>query len=282
MKNKINALLCVMLFAFSVQAQEYQYQPIVTDDDVVWSYCDAWQGADEHYLYYYQLHFVGDTIINDMSYKKLFKSECGNNTVIYLAAMRETDKKIYVVKDHDTEESLAYNFNLNEGDVVSRPLTYSVTKIETVEINGKLRKKFIFDNGYDVWIEGVGSLIHRFLPFPLDPYPLYDYGLFLNYQKKDGVITYKTDEFFFKEDECSTNGIELLSVQSTTISQTGKNIYRIDSHLIENFHIQICRVSGEILLQKEIKSGSQIDLNHFSAGIYLIVVNNIVSYKIIK
>lgn len=204
MKTKLCILFYLSLFTWNIQAQEYQYYPIVSNDNVVWSYCDAVKlEADKYDLNYSQLRFDGDTIINEISYKKLYLYNCGT-TGDYMVAMREVEKKVYIVEKNTSEELLVYNFDLNEGDIFESPLTsstYQVTKVEMVEINGKLRKKFSFDENYDIWIEGIGSLAHRYLPYPLTAIPLYELGLFLNYQKVNDEITYKTDEFYFNENE---------------------------------------------------------------------------------
>ena len=215
MKSRTFFLFCLICFAKQISAQEYQYSPII-NTDLQWSYCDVVRvGMDDYEQTYYQLFIEGDTLINETAYKKVYRSQCSLKE--YIAAMRETDKKVYAVfkqSEDDNTERLIYDFNLKEGDLVSSygaTENQLVTKIDTVEVAGKLRQRFYIDNSYDVWIEGIGSL-DRFFPYPLSPYPLYELGLRLNYQKKESVVIYKTGEFFFSENDC--NPVSIIEAES--------------------------------------------------------------------
>lgn len=61
---------------------------------------------------------------------------------------------------------LLYDFGLSVGD--SAYSIYAgqgiITSIEEIEIQGETRKKFIIDDGYDTYIQGIGSVRHPFMP----------------------------------------------------------------------------------------------------------------------
>lgn len=287
MKTKIIILLHLFCYSHFIQAQEYQYHPIVTNDDPVWSYCDVIkEDIDKYDLIYSQLRFDGDTIIDNVLYKKLYSYKCEDDKT-YMAALRENEKRVYVVDDNTIDELLIYDFNLQDGDIFKSPFNpyspdYSISKIEMIEINGELRKKFYLDNGYDIWIEGIGSL-NRYLPYPLTSIPLYDLGFFLNYKKENSKIFYKTDEFFFNENECADTKTNELNVNSKSIIyQIASNVYSINIESADSFEAVICDSSGNILMRRHMKNNSQIDFNKLPAGTYILIINDSISHKIIK
>ncbi len=91
---KTHILASVLLCAFFLSnAQQYEYVPFV-NEEVVWSYCDVIKLGDYDYnLHYSQYKFSGDTAINDITYKKLYKNDCPSDGLHYIASMREENKK---------------------------------------------------------------------------------------------------------------------------------------------------------------------------------------------
>ena len=147
MKAKIFITIYIFCFAFTIQAQEYEYITLVNEEHV-WSYCDVvMRGYDKYDLKYAHFQIKGDTVIHDISYKKVYK-DCSAHPANYEAAIREENKKVYVVRRNEQQERLVYNFNMEVGDslLIDEYHYYKVTKIDTVEVAGKLRKRY---NGYN-------------------------------------------------------------------------------------------------------------------------------------
>ena len=248
------------------------YIPMV-DETLLWSYCDVWKREiDKYDLYYSQAKFIGDTVINSQNYKKLYTANCSNE-LRYIASMREEDKKVYAIrKDYgDKEEKLIYDFSLNVGDEFHSPFdefnTVKVTKIEMIEINGKLRKKYYLG---DIWIEGIGT-IFNYVCNSLSPRLAYDLGFFLNYQKKNTEIIYHTEEFFFNGDECNPMNIDDLYREENPINYNSINKTLLINEVLlsecSNVFLELIDSNGKVLLRKTIEN-NLIDLQKYPQGLY--------------
>ena len=131
----------------------------------------------------------GDTIINDLTYQKLYLL---NDTIltidkddIYVCGIRQSSKKVYVLpadkkNGEKFEEFLMYDFSKKEGELIEfgkRPLmgdmyyysTFEIVDISLLfEIKGEIYWEDISQYGrmfyvnissnIDRWIEGIGSL----------------------------------------------------------------------------------------------------------------------------
>jgi len=193
MKTKILIVIFLQLSIPFLQGQDYVYAPFV-EDGMLWSYAFIRQvGITDFKADYSIYHLQGDTVIDGLNYKKLF-SDCSEN---YIAALREENKKIFIVKAQE-EEKLLYDFNLQEGDWVG--YSHQVTKIDTILIGNTKRKRFVFDSGYETWIEGIGSL-EDFYPLRGRLLGYEEQGI--NYQKKGAELVYKTDKWYFNENDCN-------------------------------------------------------------------------------
>ena len=162
MKREILFLLCV-LSAIMSKAENYgNYIPfLVEGKSWVVTYV---QDNTNSYKRTYTIK--GDTIINNMKYKKLFEEDRG----IYLYALREEGEKVYSIWRYNPkeEESLWYDFGVNEGDMIEteRSRLY-ITGTDHIFINGiKSKRIHIYAtysedhekyNGNGVWVEGIGS-----------------------------------------------------------------------------------------------------------------------------
>jgi len=113
-------------------------------------------------------HFIsGDSIYNNIEYKKLFASneENPDNWILWGFIREDSTKKVWLRRIPDDEEVLLYDFTLAEGDSIKLGydtfLYYYVDSITTELLNDAPRKKYwISYEGYDwqdTWIEGIGS-----------------------------------------------------------------------------------------------------------------------------
>jgi len=183
-----------------LRGQDYAYAPFV-EEGTRWSYTSVTQvGITDYDVYYNVYQLKGDTTIAGLIYKKLLYG-CSED---YLAALREENKKVFIRKQEDEDEQLLYDFNLQEGDWITYDIykTYQVTKIDTIQIGETKRKQFFFGN--EIWIEGIGDLLDF---YPFQPQLTGSAGQGINYQKKGVDIIYKTDEWYFKENECEFSSI---------------------------------------------------------------------------
>jgi hypothetical protein len=123
------------------------------------------QDPNGTYRYYDNFCTNGeDTLINTKTYTKI--SRCEGT---YVGAIRDTLGKVYFLSKDSLNESLLYDFTVNQGDSITnaynkynthQPLVVSF--VDSVVIDGSHRKRIHFQNGY--WIEGVGSSTGLFQP----------------------------------------------------------------------------------------------------------------------
>jgi hypothetical protein len=174
--NKTNAmktklLLSVMaMLSIGLPAQEYH---LLIEEGNSWSVLYESSGPPPATTYTYAIS--GDTLINQIEYKKLYMSsqQEPNEWKLDWAVREEDDRKVYVWSFHLMEEWLMYDFAAAVGDTFTilpaDPNLYLVIDSITItEINGSERSKFwltIMENGTpspfmdepETWIEGIGS-----------------------------------------------------------------------------------------------------------------------------
>lgn len=129
-------------------------------------------------LYIYTIS--GDTIINQISYHKLWECDRFNNLLTNLGFLREEDKKIYyrvhISLCRFTEnEILLYDFTKQVGDTIKHVTqngqtftTTHIIAIDTILIEGKYRKRYKVVQYWsssipDSWVEGIGSITNGLL-----------------------------------------------------------------------------------------------------------------------
>lgn len=168
--KKLILILCIT-FYISMDAQ--QYVPFPTNN-ASWSEIHIQQGYCEPYGCKTQYKILGDTTINSVLYHKIYEQDDPLQSSVgtfYIGGMREMSKKIFFLSKYCNQEIRLYDFSKNVGDTIRNISTqYScnadnsrfstITKIDSILIDGNYRKVFHFDNYlYDnhVWIEGIGS-----------------------------------------------------------------------------------------------------------------------------
>jgi hypothetical protein len=164
-------------------AQNYVQMPV---ENAIWSeYYLVYDNIDPD-IYPYYIIENGDTVINNLTYHKIFKS---NDTVIdfsgdsYTGCFREdSNKAVYFLPQDSINEVLMYDFSKQVGDTLEIPatqlwkyetLSLIIYKIDSVEIEGNFRKVTHFTEWPTnelCWIEGIGSNM-GFL------YSFYSYGI---------------------------------------------------------------------------------------------------------
>ncbi len=110
------------------------------------------------------LFFEGDSIIDNITYKKLYASYDSLTTRNYKALIREENNKVYL-RHYNEPEALIYDFNLSIGEstTIYSPEGYgfieiTINDISWLEYEGFFRKKYTLNGIYpEFWIEGIGS-----------------------------------------------------------------------------------------------------------------------------
>jgi hypothetical protein len=159
-----------MLLVLSIGINAQKYIPFPTEN-AQWNvfYASSWEGSPmDTVLLRYSL--LGDTIINNIQYKKLCRNIGTDTQPIYrgIGGLREQDKRIYYVGESSYQfynhENLLYDFSKSLGDTVwvdewrpekeFRLISYIINKIDSIKIGTEYRKRY-----NDRFIEGIGDVV---------------------------------------------------------------------------------------------------------------------------
>ena len=158
-------------------AQTYQYHPLVdsnaTKEWNYWWYFGYHAGGGGTVYEYPDVLMTGDTLINGLTYKKVFEPG-GINHPYESAVMEDGFRKVFLKQFSDTSSSpgtLIFDFSLQVNDTFISPYVERidtmlvVRSIDTIFLGGALRRQFVLYplnyssyDSTDVWVEGIGSL----------------------------------------------------------------------------------------------------------------------------
>ena len=181
---------------YSDEPLDYEYAPLV-EDGKVWNYFEnwGWKVIEDDYA---RIAMSGQEEINGKIYTKCWfyygHCEFSEENAMLLCYMREEDKRVYMLPAIDysrcpaffmgyvsdmeeAQEYLLYDFNLSAGDSYHEfPyyeddwLNHTIESVEFIEVDGKLRKKYVLSNSHNV-IEGIG-IIGDFSGYVCSPNPV--------------------------------------------------------------------------------------------------------------
>ena len=253
----------------AIYAQEYTAFPKTNGlwkDELYTCQVDYQTYEKQYSREYHEIISAGDTLINDTLYFKLI--EDGS----YKGAFRQDSCKIFYRAAASNKEALLYDFCIT--DTFYSPYfekTFTVTKIDSVQMGDAKRKRIFFDDilGVEIgkfWIDGMGSSGGLLKPTYITDFPTCDlccgveqnlvcYSvngnlLYLNenYYSCDSLLTHLKEEKlsplkiypnpseggFYIEFNASApiDFIEIITMQGTLVSRTTKP----DKNRLE-FHI---------------------------------------------
>ena len=301
-------LYLFLLLGFYSQAQ-HDYIPMAVEN-AQWT---IFVSDDDYFPpfieYYYGYRIQGDTIINGVSYKKVFRRhfspvnpDLGNPLVgpftvgsgTLYGAIRDDipNKRIYGIQFCNTppsdcpcnEEFLMYDFNMNVNDNYDYN-TFCLFGYNSDYQIGELNNEFIFNDerivqhiyysSFDTDMriyEGVGS---SFGLFEVIGPILGMQSISLNYHCI-GTDQECLSGFILGEDEL------FLDKKIKIYPNPVKNVITIENRQEAEFHIKIYDILGKLILTKKISNvKNTIDVSNLKEGIYLLQYNNTL-YKVIK
>lgn len=151
-------ILFILLFvAFCSVANAQTYFPLL-DTGKVWS--TKWEQAAPPFTKRTEIiKFTDDTIIDFKTYKKVLKSEDENTSVWQSYGYVREDSLHKVYWKYNQSENLIYDFSLQVLDTLKfENRDFIVKSIDSVLIVNEYRKRIVFDDYCETWIEGIGSL----------------------------------------------------------------------------------------------------------------------------
>ncbi len=180
--------------------------------------------------FYNKIYFKGDTVINDTTYYRMYKSgkkeECWHGygcegweffKNIYAGSILEIEEKIIAVLPNDSVSCILYDFSYSINDTIKSEIGKGLI-IQDIDTLPDGRKKFITDNPDFHTIEGIGGSLGLLIDFSSEV----DYcgGLF---DAKLGCY-YQNDKLIFVNDMDICN-VDLPQIVLTKIEALNIKIY---------------------------------------------------------
>lgn len=180
--------------------------------------------------------------------------------------------KILMISESYPDSILTlYDFSLQMGDTAYFDMYYTndhvtVTSMDTLEIQGRLRKRFFLSNE-DIWIEGIGSLLGLFRPIWEIPLGC-------------GHFTYEFCANYVDEDEVPYSWCSDLVMNEKEINASETRVYPTpcDQHLtISSDRIgdwfRLSDMNGRILRSGILVSDHHtLDVSDLAPGMYLLFI----------
>ncbi len=173
--------LLLLLFVIAIKmvavAQD-SYEPFLKEGKT-WKYSHDNPFTGNSYMY--SVVVRGDTVINDLTYKKIYDV----SSDAYQYALREDGKKVYGKFQNSDTPKLLYDFGKNAGETVSEvtdkdgETVVRVVSVDQVKYGDRLLRRMkvvedylendeVYDSNYSTWIEGIGSECDLTCPFRYD------------------------------------------------------------------------------------------------------------------
>jgi len=143
----------------------------IVNTNVIWSGMTTSVPIDpSRWAHSYYIRFREDTIVDNKLYTKVWVSEDSLATDWRLRGLiKEENKKVFYRRLDYAEDLLQYDFSLKKNDTLTvkyadynMPIKMKVENVDTVSVNGIMRKRMnlvdLYDQVRDTWIEKIGSM----------------------------------------------------------------------------------------------------------------------------
>lgn len=243
----------------------------------------------------YKVFIDNDTIINELTYYKLFKTGIAYyDTIyqfnrIYVGAIRDDNNRFFFIKKNTSTEEMLYDFDLKTGDTIKTTIEkdMAVTSVDTLA-DGRKKiniRKTNFRHGECInWnntylIEGIGSMGGIFYESPCNHVGFRENYLICYYENKN--LIYKNS---LSPIDCATS----TAISYSSDDMSGINIYPVPAEeqlIIENIKsintivsIEIYNLQGIKRLSTKVDNLSKvktvkIDISEFKTGFYILKIN---------
>lgn len=237
------------------------------------------------YTNYWETSYDGDTVIQNLTYKRITKTEydifCLSEVVSgpeYIGAIRDDTfyRKVYLVPPGQENEELIYDFNLAVGDTLFSYLNYwydpiIIEYVDSVLVGQNYHRRLGFPNGLGSIIEGIGSetgLLEELIAF--------EGGSNLCALFVDSALYYPQDSCYLMTDSCLT-----LNIQNPNLSKHFLAIFPNPAHdyflirtengkNISGLRFQMYNSAGTEVLSGSIPDQEAVNISTLDPGIYLI------------
>jgi len=292
--KKTYLLTALILFCYVQMTNAQDYIPFPTKN-AMWR--EDFYGVEVN-CSEYQYTITGDTVMEDIVYHKLQQTgimyaagDMGCTWYIswgineYAGCFRNdtSAKKVYFRYSLEYPETLIYDFSLSVGDTIPSIMydydQYTVAAIDSIEIEGIYRKRFLIDNNcgepYLLYIiEGIGST-YGLLPFYHCPFESNSDLICLSVEEE--VIYYNP----FSWEDCTPvyyNAVEDYEQKKTNITLYPNPTYSTfqikGNDNFQNCQISIYNIFGQLVFQEQtVNEDDVIHIENLVKGIYMVYVN---------
>lgn len=276
-------ILVVSVYLFICLAITYSQSRFPIKPNSVWrinyefSYTPKGQHSNGDEVYKYFVN--GDTVINNKTFFKLYKSgimyletplKIENK---YMGAIRDSANQIFYIASTKTDEKKLYDFDLKKGDYLPGNPQIQVDSVDTLP-DGRKRFQFflitVHCGSANTIVEGIG-----WLGGLLEGNSCYSHpGIRGSY----AVCYSEGDVTKYLSDIAIQNGYTTCSDVADAIKVIRKkpfNITATDSYLNinspeKNTTLEIYNLLGNKVVQKTVDGNSRIYINNYKPGVYIL------------
>lgn len=283
---KFIGLLGFFLFYIALFLSAQEYIPMVKEGSVynTTSVIIAFDPWDPDIYSTKSLGIYGDTVINTISYKKVYELDCIRDGVVldperYKGAIREDAEQQKVWFYTNDAEYLLYDFSLNVDDIFlyhsefcGGDVQLQITGISTVEIDGTERREFelqpIDISGWaGSWIEGIGSTVHLYDY----AYPHGNFAVYLScYFENDELIYSPWSECCDGETGNSLTQYQDFSISPNPATNTVRLSFSDDKARLVRIYDVNNKLIDEFIMET---SYFNYNLSNYKSGIYFIKIS---------
>jgi hypothetical protein len=276
---------------------------LLIQEDAIWS------------VSHQKFTFLGDTMINDLNYKKLYYHDSipdfTPEKLKYVAAIREAneDSKVWMIFRNTDTEKLLYDFSLLPGDKSLITTLYlffdyewsdsfveqeiEILSVDEVLIDGELRKKLVLKSKFtewenEYWIEGIGSssgVVYPGNSFSIFGIADFGYPNLLCFAINDILIF--QNEFYescfqgptnvnIREERTNPHYILAKRINYNTLQITGNHYFKT---------LEVFDISGRKIFQEKLTDLSvehYLDIGYLKNGVYMIRAYSVKEMSTIK
>jgi len=218
---------------------------------------------------------------------------------------RETEDSVLVIRafeNPDSSEYLLYVYNVPIGDTIRLEYIgggdFVVDAIDTVALLGESRRRVhlreAFGGGEDVWIDGIGSIIHGYLWRGGDESLSGGYKFSCYYNWEQDLIWSPANSHDCLMELLDTSACETLTSSAVPIEYTTVTLYpnpfSWEAHVVGipvPYKLTVYDISGKVVIQSIVDNDeTTINTAHLADGMYYIVLiperGNPITIKAIK
>jgi len=301
-------LFSLMGIIISIHAKSINYNELVKEGNKWNYYAIAYTTCCGSQTKTYSLFLSGDTLIENVNYKKMMceQIDVDYRKILYAGAIRENieEQSVYF-RAENSEEKKVYSFNYNKGDTVFAdtisPYVKTIGFVNSVETynygNYSGKKVVICDTTYlirsgekycsyyDTWYEGIGSnyLLFQFTNEFYDfPFSLEQTDLLCFWNNNTQI--FQNQNYNFCEDARSYSDVKenISNLCIDIYPNPTKDLLYITTELqIKN--IKIYGITGNLLFETNEKT---IDISELPNGVFIVKIvlpsNEFIEKKITK